>query len=761
MKIKTALIYLLIFHLSGYSAQTTVQIDLDKITGSYKNLLGINKSPLFYMRNSTNKVDLTELYKLLSIKEIRVHDNGLDPCHIYTDDKAIEINTMTDVTATCTYSGKTRLPHIVWSVNDINEIDNEENYDFSRADESISYAQKTGADIYLRLGESFRGPNDTDNYEAFARVANNIYKHYIGKFKPSGITPDISAIEVFNEPDGMFWVGDNDTLHSLVKETIKLVRNSSISDIPVGAAGFVHQINKNLQDPSSVAYDFIEKVGEDNLDFFSAHFYGECDQTKITDFISWIEELRENIDKRNMQNKPIHITEWNIGTGTKCSKINNDIYNLPMTFAFASSFLFLAQEDRLNVTNTHFYAGWGGGMSIVTPLKGNKEANINSVFWTFHLHKQFIDSKKVETLICENQNCLTPYENAKNGNTLFSQAYKNGDGYKLLFLNNSNEEKSVSINLKGEFPKEAKVISYEPKGGTKIPFEKQSENIYTLSQNALNKMIEESIKKRDFNISANFSITLKPYTAKIVEFKKEKLIEDFIKNLYIVILDRSENEITEDEISFWKNRLDTNESALDVIRFFTNSKEFQNLDQNITEFITKTYKIFLDRSPDKDGEEYWTHMMNKKGATTEVIIYNFAFSKEFASICEKYGITAYKQEDLIKAFIERLYSFVLNRKSDPKGMDYWFEKLRSHEKTAKELVYNFFYSKEFLEKDISNFDFISIAYMAIMGREGDKNGIDFWLDKLNNDQITRKDLIDQFLSSKEFQGICEEYGITQ
>jgi len=49
--------------------------------------------------------------------------------------------------------------------------------------------------------------------------------------------------------------------------------------------------------------------------------------------------------------------------------------------------------------------------------------------------------------------------------------------------------------------------------------------------------------------------------------------------------------------------------------------------------------------------------------------------------------------------------------------------------------------------------------MSIRGREPDSEGMNFWLDKLHTHQSDRKDLIDQFLASKEFKDLCLKYSI--
>ena len=83
-----------------------IKIDLSKVRGQYKDLLGINKSPYVKTRDGTKEIDFTNIYKMLDFSEIRMHDDEVDVCKIYHDDTAIETTTGMDVTESCKFTGK-------------------------------------------------------------------------------------------------------------------------------------------------------------------------------------------------------------------------------------------------------------------------------------------------------------------------------------------------------------------------------------------------------------------------------------------------------------------------------------------------------------------------------------------------------------------------------------------------------------------------------------------------------------------------------
>jgi hypothetical protein len=90
----------------------TVEIDFSKTDGAYKDLLGVNKSPLLKTKNGT-EIDLSSEYKLFGISEVRMHDDDLDICKIYKDDFAREIGQSGDYSDTCKFVGKNNKHHMI------------------------------------------------------------------------------------------------------------------------------------------------------------------------------------------------------------------------------------------------------------------------------------------------------------------------------------------------------------------------------------------------------------------------------------------------------------------------------------------------------------------------------------------------------------------------------------------------------------------------------------------------------------------------
>lgn len=118
-----------------------------------------------------------------------------------------------------------------------------------------------------------------------------------------------------------------------------------------------------------------------------------------------------------------------------------------------------------------------------------------------------------------------------------------------------------------------------------------------------------------------------------------------------------------------------------------------------------------------------------------------------------------EEEDGIAGFVERAYSLILGRESDPDGKADWCDRLSSGDITAAEMIHGFVYSNEFQTADIDNEEKVEIMYSVMLDRTPDETGHEHWLSLLENG-AQMDDIIAGFCGSQEFLGICSDYGIT-
>ena len=116
------------------------------------------------------------------------------------------------------------------------------------------------------------------------------------------------------------------------------------------------------------------------------------------------------------------------------------------------------------------------------------------------------------------------------------------------------------------------------------------------------------------------------------------------------------------------------------------------------------------------------------------------------------------EEANTRAFVERMYTVVLNRSSDKAGIDDWTEKLLSGQNDGADIAHGFFMSQEFIKKNYSNEDYINYLYAGLFDRIADDTGKETWLAALNN-KLSRLYVLKGFIDSTEFKKLCESYGI--
>ena len=84
--------------------------------------------------------------------------------------------------------------------------------------------------------------------------------------------------------------------------------------------------------------------------------------------------------------------------------------------------------------------------------------------------------------------------------------------------------------------------------------------------------------------------------------------------------------------------------------------------------------------------------------------------------------------------------------------------LHSHTIGGGEAAKGFFFSDEFLKKDLSNEEFVIRCYRTLLNREPDAQGLADWIRVLAQNQ-SRASVLDGFIDSSEYAKLCVSYGI--
>ena len=118
-------------------------------------------------------------------------------------------------------------------------------------------------------------------------------------------------------------------------------------------------------------------------------------------------------------------------------------------------------------------------------------------------------------------------------------------------------------------------------------------------------------------------------------------------------------------------------------------------------------------------------------------------------------ITAQNQ---VESFVSRFYELVLNRTTDPWGLNDWTTKLLNGERSGADVAYGFVFSDEFKDRGVSDEQYVNIMYEAFFNRSADAGGYANWMDALSKG-MSRYYVLRGFTDSQEFKDLASSYGI--
>ncbi|MBO7452037.1 MAG: DUF4214 domain-containing protein [Clostridiales bacterium] len=114
--------------------------------------------------------------------------------------------------------------------------------------------------------------------------------------------------------------------------------------------------------------------------------------------------------------------------------------------------------------------------------------------------------------------------------------------------------------------------------------------------------------------------------------------------------------------------------------------------------------------------------------------------------------------DNVSKFVCRLYTVALGREAEESGKVYWTDLLVSKKVNGADAAKMFIISQEFSDRRTSNEQYVKILYDTFFDRPMDDGGRDYWTNLLNNGH-SRESVLMGFINSKEWNDICNSYGI--
>lgn len=269
------------------------------------------------------------------------------------------------------------------------------------------------------------------------------------------------------------------------------------------------------------------------------------------------------------------------------------------------------------------------------------------------------------------------------------------------------------------------------------------------------------------SIQSEWEIASRFEVNKMIEADKniqpqDSQIEAFVDRLYRVALGRSYDQ---GGLEYWRDELKSKkQTGAEVAGGFFFSDEMKAKNLSNEDFVKTLYLVMMDRTAEQDGLDYWCGLLNN-GFGREGVFKGFVNSNEFNGICNSYGITAGDYEvhgasrnEGLSAFMCRLYTKALGRTYDEEGINYWCEEILNGNYSITEVsTTQFFHSREFLNKNLSDTEYLKVLYRTFFDREYDQEGMDYWMDEMRNG-MSRDAVLYSFEGSREFSMIKARYG---
>ena len=249
------------------------------------------------------------------------------------------------------------------------------------------------------------------------------------------------------------------------------------------------------------------------------------------------------------------------------------------------------------------------------------------------------------------------------------------------------------------------------------------------------------------------------WVKKDVNAPDRQKINSFVTRMYEQCLSREPDQAGLDG---WAGQLDNGSmNGATIAQAFVFSNEM--LDKNLSdaEFVKVLYRSMMGREADKAGLAGWVSQLRGGYMSRSEVTEAFVESIEFTALCERNGILRgdYVSVGDIERFVTRFYTICLGRQADQKGHWGWVVNLRDQNMNGAQIAEAFFFSEEFVGKNVSDEAYVDLLYRTIMGREPDEAGKSGWVNELKKGYITRKDMLKAFIESNEFTRLCAGYGI--
>lgn len=283
-------------------------------------------------------------------------------------------------------------------------------YQWAAVDPRLAAIAASGAKAYVRVGESWNGTNQISGpaQRHYAEVARELVQHI------AAAVP-IDRFEIWNEPEvnGRFWQLTATDFYSLYGWLVRTA--TAPTGKRTGGAGFTFGAAYDWRDPIVTRWATDADPAGD--DFFSAHFYGDCDTATPEELVAWLDTVRANMLWAGLRDHALHVTEWNMGDvgKDKCSRLGTAAHG-----SYVAAALLLMSQPDFHVRRSHYYSGISRGAPGLFWPDGDY-IRMNPAAWGLWGYRALAERTRVGTNQSWGTGSGSPADAARAGQRWFGQ----------------------------------------------------------------------------------------------------------------------------------------------------------------------------------------------------------------------------------------------------------------------------------------------------------------------------------------------------
>lgn len=212
--------------------------------------------------------------------------------------------------------------------------------------------------------------------------------------------------------------------------------------------------------------------------------------------------------------------------------------------------------------------------------------------------------------------------------------------------------------------------------------------------------------------------------------------QEFVSQLYEVFLGRPADD---SGLEFWTGKIQRQEMGAANVAYciiFSNESKIGAMSDE--EFCTKAYRLFYNRDINSSDMNTYKRYLND-GLSREFVLQSISDKYEFSTLCQQYGMYRGLIRNLpqprdqypeLTRFMNRLYTQALDRQGEEGGLNYWCEGVINKSFSPYTVANFFINSPEFMNKNLSDEEYVKTLYRTFFGREYDQEGLDYWMGRL-------------------------------